>query len=301
MCSQARRRFSVGDGTLIIRMLSDSPDGARRGSPGWLSAFLPRAALSSFLAVFIGGIVWAMWPDPATAGPLTRAKLALPSTARLRSRCAENMVLVEGSFCIDRYEASTESLDANGKVLGPHTPYEMHKHERVRAVSRAGVHPQAHVTLEQARAACANAGKRLCTDGEWMQACRGPQLTKFPYGKTYDKTACNDRASSPFWKLFGSEPPAAVLASPIALNNPKLNQQGGLAKTGAFKRCVTSYGAYDMVGNLHEWTSDPAGTFRGGYYRDAREHGPGCLYVTKGHDAHYRDYSTGFRCCAAPL
>jgi formylglycine-generating enzyme len=282
-------------------MLPESPDGARRGSHGWLSAFLMRAAILSFFAVFVGGIGWAMWPEPAAAGALTRAKLALPNTARLRARCSENMVLVDGSFCIDRYEASTESLDANGNVLGPHTPYEMHKNERVRAVSRSGVHPQAHVTLEQARAACVNGGKRLCTDVEWMQACRGPQLTKFPYGKTYDKTACNDRASSPFWKLFGSEPPAAVLASPIALNNPKLNQQGGLAKTGEFKRCVTSYGAYDMVGNLHEWTSDPAGTFRGGYYRDAREHGPGCLYVTKGHDAHYRDYSTGFRCCAAPL
>jgi formylglycine-generating enzyme len=285
-----------------MRMLSEAPDGAQRGSPGWLSAFLMRAAMLSFFAVLVGGIGWAAWPEAATSGRLTRAKLALPDTARLRgARCAENMVLVERSFCIDVYEASTESVDESGKVLGPHTPYAMHKNERVRAVSRAGVHPQAHVTLEQARAACGNAGKRLCTDVEWMQACRGPQLTKFPYGKTYAKAACNDRASSPFWKLFGSEPPAAVLASPVALNNPKLNQQGGLAKTGEYKRCVTSYGAYDMVGNLHEWTSDPAGTFRGGYYRDAKEHGPGCLYVTKGHDAHYRDYSTGFRCCSSPL
>jgi formylglycine-generating enzyme required for sulfatase activity len=176
----------------------------------------------------------------------------------------------------------------------------MLKNDRVRAVSRAGVHPQAHVTLQQARNACDRAGKRLCSDAEWMLACRGPKSTKFPYGNAYDKTACNDRASSPFWKLFGSEPPASVLASPVALNNPRLNQQGGLAKAGAFTRCVSGFGAYDMVGNLHEWTADPGGTFRGGYYRDAREHGPGCLYVTKGHDAHYRDYSTGFRCCAAP-
>jgi formylglycine-generating enzyme len=260
-------------------------------------------AVILFLAAFcIGGIGWAVWPESKASASLEHAKLDLPKTERLRARrCAENMVLVTGSFCIDTYEASTESLDASGRVLGTHTPYEMHKDERVRAVSRAGVHPQAHVTLEQARAACDNAGKRLCTDVEWMQACRGPETTKFPYGKSYDKTACNDRASSPFWKLLGHEPPASVLASPVALNNPKLNQQGGLAKTGAFSRCVSVYGAYDMVGNLHEWTSDPAGTFRGGYYRDAREHGPGCLYVTKGHDAHYRDYSTGFRCCSSPL
>ena len=283
-------------------MLDEPPEGTPRGSVGRVSSFLVWAALLPCAVAGIAGIGWALWPASRAAASLERARLAPPSTARLRSeRCPENMVLVAGGFCIDAYEASTLSLDASDRALGPHTPYAMNKNERVRAVSRPGVHPQAHITLELARSACGNAGKRLCTDAEWMQACRGPQGTKFPYGTSYDKTACNDRASSPFWKLFGSEPPASVLASPIALNNPKLNQQGGLAKTGAFKRCVSGYGAYDMVGNLHEWTSDPGGTFRGGYYRDAREHGPGCLYVTKGHDAHYRDYSIGFRCCAEPL
>lgn len=273
------------------------PDEVARGR-GRVWSFLLLAAL---LPCAVAGIGWALLPESKPSAKLARARLTLPNTARLRSpRCAENMVLVAGAFCIDVYEASTETLNPSGSVLGAHTPYAMLKNERVRAVSRAGVHPQAHVTLEQARDACDHAGKRLCSDAEWMQACRGPQAMKFPYGTSYDKTACNDRASSPFWKLFGSEPPASVLASPVALNNPRLNQQGGLAKTGAFSRCVSGYGAYDMVGNLHEWTSDPAGTFRGGYYRDAREHGPGCLYVTKGHDAHYRDYSTGFRCCASP-
>jgi formylglycine-generating enzyme len=283
-------------------MLPEDTDGAPRGSFGRVSSFLVWAALVPCAVAVVGGIGWALMPESKPAPPLMRVDLALPDTARLNAlRCPENMVAVGSAFCIDAYEASTESVDASGRVLGPHTPYAMHKHERVRAVSRPGVHPQAHVTLEQARDACTKAGKRLCSDAEWMQACRGPRATKFPYGASYDKTACNDRASSPFWKLFGHEPPAAVLASPIALNNPKLNQQGGLARTGAFSRCVSGYGAYDMVGNLHEWTSDPAGTFRGGYYRDAREHGPGCSYVTKGHDAHYRDYSTGFRCCAPPL
>lgn len=279
-------------------MVPDAPERGARWSLGRIAWFVLWAA---FLPCAVAGVGWVLLPDAQPAGTLVRARLALPSMAFLRSsRCAENMVSVEGAFCIDVYEASTETLDSNGRVLGPHTPYALLKNERVRAVSRAGVHPQAHVTLEQAQSACDRAGKRLCSDAEWMRACRGRAATKFPYGNSYDKTACNDRASSPFWKLFGSEPPASVLASPIALNNPRLNQQGGLAKTGAFSRCVSGYGAHDMVGNLHEWTSDPAGTFRGGYYRDAREHGPGCLYVTKGHDAHYRDYSTGFRCCSAP-
>ena len=55
-----------------------------------------------------------------------------------------------------------------------------------------------------------------------------------------------------------------------------------------------------MMGNLHEWTADPAGTFRGGFYADTRVNGDGCGYRTTAHSAGYSDYSTGFRCCATP-
>jgi hypothetical protein len=53
-----------------------------------------------------------------------------------------------------------------------------------------------------------------------------------------------------------------------------------------------------MVGNLHEWTADTQGTLRGGYYLDTERLGEGCDYAAIGHDTKYRDYSTGFRCCA---
>ena len=45
-------------------------------------------------------------------------------------------------------------------------------------------------------------------------------------------------------------------------------------------------------------TSDPGGTFRGGFYVDTAVNGPGCTYRTTAHSASYSDYSTGFRCCA---
>jgi sulfatase modifying factor 1 len=53
-----------------------------------------------------------------------------------------------------------------------------------------------------------------------------------------------------------------------------------------------------MVGNLHEWTNDPNGTFQGGYYLDTHQNGDGCGYRTTAHEFTYHDYSTGFRCCA---
>ena len=105
-------------------------------------------------------------------------------------------------------------------------------------------------------------------------------------------------------------------------NDPKLNQEPGfLARTGEYDRCVSGYGVYDMVGNLHEWISDVVGPsladkiplrddirdklekregnaiFMGGFYSTTAERGRGCAFVTIGHGRNYHDYSTGFRCC----
>jgi hypothetical protein len=44
----------------------------------------------------------------------------------------------------------------------------------------------------------------------------------------------------------------------------------------------------------------PHGTFCGGYYLDTSINGDGCKYRTRAHAHDYHDYSTGFRCCAAP-
>ncbi|MCL2776770.1 MAG: formylglycine-generating enzyme family protein [Polyangiaceae bacterium] len=87
------------------------------------------------------------------------------------------------------------------------------------------------------------------------------------------------------------------------LNDPALGQvEGALARTGEHDECISGYGVYDMVGNIHEWVAtDPRllyGTFAGGYYLDTTQNGPGCRYKTRAHGHDYHDYSTGFRCCA---
>ncbi len=87
------------------------------------------------------------------------------------------------------------------------------------------------------------------------------------------------------------------------LNEPALGQvEGALAKTGDHAECVNGFGAFDMVGNLHEWVATdaslPHGTFAGGYYLDTALNGDGCHYRTVAHAHDYHDYSTGFRCCA---
>ncbi len=213
-------------------------------------------------------------------------------------RCPEGMVEISGSACVDAFEAHLERLDNDGHVIGIHPPNEPILARRARARSVRGVVPQAYISQEEASAACREAGKRLCTDDEWRSACKGPLGTRYPYGARRHAGSCNDR---------GVEPIAVTLGRPAstdtwgfdAMNDPRLHLvPGGVARTGRFDRCVSEIGAHDMVGNLHEWTADGAGTLRGGYYLDTESLGEGCDYAAVGHDTKYRDYSTGFRCCA---
>ena len=178
------------------------------------------------------------------------------------------------------------------------SPYIAPGAQAVRAASLRGAVPQAYISQVEAGAACVAAGKRLCTDTEWLRACRGPAGTTYPYGATRQPGVCNDaRAMHPAVELYGTSD-AWIFSH---LDSPCLNQEAnGLARTGAHAGCVTAEGVFDMMGNVHEWTADPAGTFRGGFYVDTSLNGNGCLYATTAHDVSYDDYSTGFRCCADP-
>lgn len=223
----------------------------------------------------------------------------LPSaSAKPKPGCPAGMASVRGKFCIDAYEASVDVVDARGRTLRRHSPYATPvKEARLAARSRRGVVPQGYISQAQAQAACEGAGKRLCSDDEWLEACRGKVPSAYPYGDEHQEGRCNDKGVSPLRVLHGKADGLEVFGME-AMNDPRLNQMAGtVARTGHFKRCRSSFGAYDMVGNLHEWTADGGGTFRGGYYLDNEINGRGCEYVTKAHDTKYHDYSIGFRCC----
>jgi formylglycine-generating enzyme len=205
--------------------------------------------------------------------------------------CPRGMIRVT-DFCIDRFEASLVRVDDGSSW----SPYFNPGAVAVRAVSVAGAVPQGYIDGDQASEACLASGKRLCTDVEWLRACRGPDDFTYPYGDAEELGRCNDhRSMHPAVQYFGTSD--AWIWSEI--DNPCLNQlPEGLARTGAFAECESAEGAFDMMGNLHEWTADPAGTFRGGFYVDTELNGPGCLYATTAHNTLHWDYSTGFRCCA---
>jgi formylglycine-generating enzyme required for sulfatase activity len=215
------------------------------------------------------------------------------------ARCPQGMAYVdatmaEPAYCIDRWEGSlVESGPAGEKAFSPYESVAGHK---VRAVTKGGVVPQAYISRNEAHDACVASRKRLCTETEWVRACEGAQKTTFPYGEGRKAGYCNDHGRAPLATLYAGNGDAH---SYEPMNDPRLNQlPGTVAKTGQFTHCKSSYGAFDMVGNVHEWVDDPSGTFRGGYYLDTSINGEGCNYKTVAHDAAYHDYSTGFRCCA---
>ncbi len=231
------------------------------------------------------------------AGALLSFTMPGGAEARWMS-CPRGMVSVAGSFCIDAYEGSIEYR--SGRRWALHSPYESVQGKQIRAVSRAGAFPQAYISRNEAAAACRASGKALCTEEQWVRACKGTRGTTYPYGNDHRAGSCNDAGKSPLNHFYGTrEGPPASAYGWEPMNDPRLNQlPGTLARTGSHRRCAGPLRIYDMVGNLHEWVDDPAGTFRGGYYLDTRINGLGCEYRTSAHNAEYHDYSTGFRCCA---
>jgi hypothetical protein len=237
-------------------------------------------------------------PDASTA-PTAALDPAL--TMKDPPRCPKEMAIILDDSCIDRWEASLVQILPGG-VEKPWSPYLApgRIQAKLRAVSLPNVAPQGYISGESAERACRNSGKRLCTAPEWEAACRGPKRTRYPYGETRRKTTCNDDGRFLH--------PVAELTKKLGLpedrmwyetmDHPGLNQlPNTLRKTGERSDCTNEYGVYDMVGNLHEWIEDAAGTFRGGFYMDTRINGEGCDYETTAHNVKYHDYSTGFRCC----
>jgi formylglycine-generating enzyme len=218
---------------------------------------------------------------------------------KMGAKCPPDMALVASRVCVDRYEGSIVVRDADGTET-PHSPYLPPPADKLTlAKSVAGVVPQGYISAKQAERACRASGKRLCQPVEWRAACGGSEGTAYPYGPARIAGKCHDTGVSPMLAFHASTMKRGWGLT--ELNDTRNNQlEGTVAKTGAFPDCVTDQGIYDMVGNLHEWTADPNGTFQGGYWLDTSQHGDGCAYRTISHGYEYHDYSTGFRCCADP-
>jgi protein-disulfide isomerase len=154
------------------------------------------------------------------------------------------------------------------------------------AVALAGKVP-AMVSFDEAGAACQKAGKRLCTEEEWVSACAGQPAVDdnangwfnddtiegnmYPYGPFYEVGFCYDEGDK-----ARSEPTTA----------------------GSKPACRTASGIFDLAGNINEWVTTASGkaSLMGG--GSSAGSGATCNRRTSTFGAGYRNQTTGFRCCA---
>ncbi len=206
------------------------------------------------------------------------------------------MMLLDGQdVCIDRYEAVVyESSDCSGNRFGASSDdYPTGFPDNVGeggiettplyACSISGEIPSRFITWAQAKRACENSGKRLCTVLEWRNSCRGPSGTNYPYGNSYSAGVCVDNTydGNPGYQLGSDD---AHLA-------------------GEASQCSNSWGLFDMSGNVREWVSTQMGPTSvwhgclGGAFLSGDANELSCMndYGCNGTIAYAE---VGFRCCA---
>jgi hypothetical protein len=203
--------------------------------------------------------------------------------------CPSDMVLVE-TWCVDRFEAP----------------------------NREGELPLVMFHFDEAESWCLSRGKRLCFDDEWTRVCGGEQGMSYPYGDSHDPGVCTD---DKLWRaydqgLLNGWPwtiDTDVVESILQLLDAAREKgASGVAAadhvqwlyqaepSGSRAGCTTGDGAYDLCGNVEEWTRRRSGStagfhgnLKGRYWAETRT----CQNSITTHGDQFRFYEIGFRCC----
>lgn len=185
-------------------------------------------------------------------------------------------VCIETPFWIDRYEVSNEQFDV----------FEGQAEQRSNLT--APELPREQIGWSEARDFCALRGARLPTEAEWEFAARGPDALIYPWGNTFEG------ANIVYGENSGGD------------TAPVTSRPGG----------VSWVGAYNMSGNVWEWTSSLYAPYPyddgDGRERDSVSRGD-TRRVLRGGSVHYGaeglratvreglnpSTTTGFRCARA--
>lgn len=203
-------------------------------------------------------------PPPDVHNPLSEAL------------CPMGMVWVGGEYCAAGFDGEKGCRVAPKVIAACVDAFEY--------PNQVGVRPAVMATFAEAEGACAVEGKRLCTDAEWTLACRGTvALSSCAFGRG---------------KL---EARRELLWDPQETEREveRVDERRTSSRTG----CVSTRGAYDLPGNVEEWTRAQAANgydaaLKGGHFNRGSI---GCERSVYTRQLDVRLPSLGFRCCRDPL
>ena len=132
------------------------------------------------------------------------------------------------AFYIDKYEVTVEQYANFLHTTSHHAPPEW----KVMNQPPHQKHPVVMMDWTDANAYCHWAEKRLPTEAEWEKAARGTDGRMYPWG---------DDVPTPKRANYGKK---------------KWDNHTSLQPVGTVEDGKSPYGAYDMAGNVWEWTSD---------------------------------------------
>ena len=141
--------------------------------------------------------------------------------------CSADMTFIpseNGGFCIDKYEVTPGESCPYIEIESQIETRDNLNFNECKPVSVKGVTPWVFISQTQAMNACAKAGKRLPSEEEWYLASLGTP-----------------------------DPESGWMGQDCHVDS-NWDTQPGLSGSG--KNCQSSYGAYDMVGNVLEWVKD---------------------------------------------
>jgi hypothetical protein len=206
--------------------------------------------------------------------------------------CLIDMVLVDGEYCTALQQDCLVWMEPPAgdvgrcKTFAPSVCHgaRVHKHFciDIDEFTRPGQKlPVSQLSWTEAKKECEKLEKRLCLESEWNFACEGEAMLPYPTGLERPAKQCNFDQMK-LLDAHGSTRDLRVASASLT-------------------ECVSPFGARSMVGNVDEWTfrdvmNGPNRTaLKGGWWMAARNR---CRPATTAHSEVYRDFQTGFRCCA---